>query len=264
MAGAASADAPGHFDAVHAGHPHVHEDDIGGELAGGSNHFLARRGLASDHDDLVGELQARCGVPSRVTGWSSTISARIGDSSDIGRDTLLHHGEVRVRCVQDRTKWSGMRACTKRSRLTQEATVFDARDAPRARTGGARALASLRGAEPLRPELGLNIVDLGLVYDVQVHDDGGEAGPRRRRGRAAPRRRATGVVRVVLLASSVSVSSARSLCQPTSSNRLRSTMCGRRSTLPGRLRRRRSASTRCRWAMSARAASSAGWPSSGG
>jgi hypothetical protein len=58
-----------------SGHPDVHEDDVGLELAGALDGLLAARRLAHDDDDVVGELER--GRAARVKGGRPR-SARIG------------------------------------------------------------------------------------------------------------------------------------------------------------------------------------------
>ena len=75
--GSSLSDPPRRLDAVHAGHANVHEHDVGAQFACSFDGFLSAGGFAHDEHGVVRERE-RGSSPSRVTGWSSTMSARIG------------------------------------------------------------------------------------------------------------------------------------------------------------------------------------------
>ena len=77
-------DLAGGLDAVHARHPHVHEDDVGSELAGAIHRLLAARGL-SDDEDVVRQPEGRAQAFSR---HGMVIDDHRADLCPCGRSVL--------------------------------------------------------------------------------------------------------------------------------------------------------------------------------
>ena len=113
-------DAPRRLDAVHAGHAHVHEDDVGVSSQACST-ASSPVAASPTTTTISSESSSAVRSPSRVTGWRRPRSAA-GSATPTWAVTRSFVVGKYGYAVQDRTSQDRMRACTKRSRLTQEAT----------------------------------------------------------------------------------------------------------------------------------------------
>ena len=81
----------GCLDAVHDGHLHVHQDQIGSSAAGEVQGFAPVAGLA-DHSD-VGWESRMSRNPERTRAWSSTIRTEIPSGSKSSGDRQVRMDE---------------------------------------------------------------------------------------------------------------------------------------------------------------------------
>src|SRR5262245_60503676 len=149
------------LDPVHAGHPHVHEDDVGAEVACLLDGLLARARLADDHDHVVGQFERR---PQTLSGHGVVI--------DDQRADLLHY-DFTLRPIARCGYPSHRQAYAHRLSeigMSDDITTTDTNGADTQVLTEERIRQAL--TQVYDPELGINIIDLGLVYDIDLHDNG--------------------------------------------------------------------------------------------
>ena len=89
-------DRPGRLDAVHHRHLHVHEDDVGCELARRGD-GRARRSATSPTTSMSSSTDSIIVKPDRTRCWSSTMSTRIGLTATQTSATSLSPNGIRTR-----------------------------------------------------------------------------------------------------------------------------------------------------------------------